>query len=128
MTADRPLPDVVWEMAGAAALRDPRFDAVRPDELDDLIIEISVLTPAEPIDSLDAVEIGRDGLLVVSGARRGVLLPQVASEHGWDASTFAEQTCLKASLDRDAWRREGVRLFKFSAEVFSEANPASAPS
>ena len=120
MTSDRPLAELVTEMAGAAALRDPRFPPVVRDEIDGLTIEISVLTPTVPLDKLADVEIGRDGLLVEGRNRRGVLLPQVAAERGWDPETFASQTCVKANLDPDAWHDDDVKLYKFSAEVFSE--------
>jgi uncharacterized protein (TIGR00296 family) len=96
---------------------------VRADELGDIVVEVSVLSPTVPLESLDDLVIGRDGLLAVGRGRRGVLLPQVAIERGWDVSTFAEQTCMKANLDPGAWRDGDVRLYRFAAEVFSESLP-----
>lgn len=128
LSSEAPLAEVVADMAKAAGLRDPRFRPVVAAELDDLIIEVSVLTPSEPLSSIDAVEIGRDGLMAVGRGQRGVLLPQVAAERGWDPTTFAEQTCVKANLQPDAWTEEDVQLFKFSAEVFSEQPGRPAPS
>lgn len=125
MTASRPVAEVVAEMASAASQRDPRFSPVASSEVDDLVIEISVLSPTEPIASVEDIVIGRHGLLAIQGARQGVLLPQVASQRGWDARTFAGQTCLKANLAEDAWRGEDTTLYRFAAEVFSEpAEPA----
>jgi AmmeMemoRadiSam system protein A len=125
MTGSRPVAEVVAEMACAAARRDPRFSPVESNELEDLVIEISVLSPTEPIASLEDIVVGRDGLLAIQGSQQGVLLPQVASQRGWDAMTFAGQTCLKANLAEDAWRGGDATLYRFAAEVFSEsAEPA----
>ena len=109
----------VADMATAAALRDPRFPPVTPAELQDCVIEISALTPCRPATP-DEVVVGRDGLAVARGASRGVLLPQVATEHGWDRETFPGQPCRKAGLSTDAWRDGSVRIETFSAVVFSE--------
>lgn len=119
LTPDRPLAHVVVELAAIAADSDPRFGPVGRSELDELNIEISVLTPERTIASIDEIEIGRHGLVVERGRARGLLLPQVAVEHGWDAQAFAEHACLKAGLPADDWRR-GARLSVFEAEVFSE--------
>ena len=78
-----------------------------------------MLTPAEPVRDVAEIEIGVHGLIVEQGARRGLLLPQVATEWGWDREEFLEHTCLKAGLARDAWKR-GARVMCFSAEVFRE--------
>src|SRR5688572_15084768 len=118
--AIRPLVEVVSEMARAAALRDPRFSPVLPDEVKDLEIEISVLGLPEPVAHLEEVQIGKHGLLIEGRGRRGLLLPQVASDRDWPASTFAEQTCSKAGLDSSAYLDEDVELYKFEAEVFNE--------
>jgi AmmeMemoRadiSam system protein A len=118
--AVRPLVEVVREMARAAALRDPRFPPVLPDEVQELEIEISVLGLPEPVAHLEEVQIGRHGLLIEGRGRRGLLLPQVASERDWLARTFAEQTCSKAGLDDHAYLEEDVLLYKFEAEVFNE--------
>jgi len=119
ITADVPLTDVVSHLAAVVADSDPRFEPVRADELDEIAIEISVLTPEREARSLDDIEVGRHGLIVEHGHRRGLLLPQVATEHGWTAQEFVEHTCLKAGLPTDAWRH-GARLFVFEAEVFGE--------
>ena len=117
---DAPLAHTVHDLAALVSHSDPRFDPVRPHELTDLDIEISVLTPEQRVASIDDVEVGRHGLIVDDGRRRGLLLPQVPTEHGWDRVTFVEHTCLKAGLPVDAWRK-GARLFVFEADVFSEA-------
>ncbi len=119
LEAKEALGPVVVRLAVAASSEDPRFDAVRPDELGDLQLEISVLGAFEPIAGPADVCVGRDGLLVERGRRRGLLLPQVASEHHWDAETFLAQTCAKAGLPADAWRA-GAKLWRFEAEVFGE--------
>jgi AmmeMemoRadiSam system protein A len=119
MEADAPLLDTVAEMAVAAATRDVRFSGVTERELPSLRIEISVLSPLAPIAPAD-VEVGRHGLLVSCGGRRGVLLPQVPGEYGWDRETFLAHTCEKAGLPRDAWREPGVELLAFTATVLGE--------
>lgn len=117
--ADVPLVDTVVEMAVAAATRDGRFEPVSGRELPSLSIEISVLSPLTPIRPLE-VEVGRHGLMVRYGDRRGLLLPQVPLEHGWDRESFLGYTCGKAGLPADTWRKPGVELLGFTATVFSE--------
>lgn len=121
-----PLVDVVERCAVSAAISDPRFPPVSAAEWTEVDLELSVLGPIVPVHDLEEVRIGRDGLIVESGRRRGLLLPQVAVEWKWDAAEFAAQTCVKAGLPRDAWK-SGAELFKFEAEVFGEppANPAA---
>ena len=119
-----PLFKVVQECAVAAATEDPRFPAVSPKELPSLRIEISVLTPLVPIQP-EEVEVGRHGLMVSQGRRRGLLLPQVPGEWGWDRETFLDQTCLKAGLPASAWRH-GATLRAFTAEVFGEEGKSAA--
>lgn len=119
MEGDGPLVLTVAEMAVAAATRDVRFPRVSESELAALRIEISVLSPLAPIAAAD-VEVGRHGLLVSCGGRRGVLLPQVPGEHGWDREAFLSHTCQKAGLPADAWRRGEVELHGFTATVFGE--------
>lgn len=114
-----PLLEVVERCAVSAAISDPRFAAIGGDELGDVEIEISVLGPIEHVADISAVVVGQHGLVVERGGRRGLLLPQVASEWNWTAEEFASQTCLKAGLPRDAWQN-GATLFKFEAEVFGE--------
>lgn len=108
----------VIETARAAAFDDPRFRPVTEDEAPHLRIEISVLSVPQPIRP-DQVEVGRHGLIVSAGARRGLLLPQVPVEWGWDRETFLAQTCVKAGLSPDAWQC-GAELQAFTAEVFGE--------
>lgn len=107
----------VRENAESAAFRDPRFPPLQADELSDIDIEISALTPLVPC-SFEDVVVGRDGVVVERGARRAVLLPQVAVERGWDAETFLDATCRKAGLESGCWREPGTILQRFSAEVF----------
>ena len=110
---------VVAYCAMAAALDDPRFAPLGAAELDGVAIEISVLSPLVEI-APDRIETGKHGLLVTRGSQRGVLLPQVAEEFGWNAERFLEETCVKAGLERDAWKQPGTRVQAFTAEVFSE--------
>ena len=119
MEASEPLIETVAEMAVAAATRDGRFEPVSASELDSLRIEISVLSPLVPIRPSE-VEVGRHGLLLRCGGRRGVLLPQVPVEHGWDLEAFLAHTCEKAGLPADSWSRPGVELQGFTATVFGE--------
>jgi AmmeMemoRadiSam system protein A len=113
-----PLWKVVQECAVAAATEDPRFPPVSPKELPELHVEISVLTPLFPIRPEDIV-VGRHGLMVTQGRMRGLLLPQVPVELGWDREMFLDQTCAKAGLPPSAWRH-GATLQGFTAEVFGE--------
>jgi AmmeMemoRadiSam system protein A len=119
MESSSPLVHAVAEMAVASASRDGRFEPVAVGELPELRIEISVLSPLTPILP-EAVEVGRHGLLVEARDRRGVLLPQVPVEHGWDREHFLDSVCLKARLPADAWRGPDVRLSAFTATVFGE--------
>ncbi len=114
------LVETVAAMAVAAASRDSRFDPVTADELGSLRLEISVLSPLAPIQPGE-VEVGRHGLLVRLGERRGVLLPQVPLEHGWDRESFLGHTCVKAGLPAYAWRQPGIEISGFTATVFGEA-------
>jgi AmmeMemoRadiSam system protein A len=117
----RDLASDVTRCAAEAASEDPRFPPIEVTELPALTVEVSVLGPLERIDPHDpnAIVIGRDGLVVEQGHRRGLLLPQVASERGWSREKFLDQTCVKAGLHADAWRR-GATVYRFSAEVLSE--------
>lgn len=120
------LAEVVVRMAEAAASQDPRFPPLFPDELPDASIEISVLGPLVPVSGPEEIRIGRDGLVVEHDGHRGLLLPQVAVEWGWDVQTFLAETCRKAGLPPAAWR-EGARVYRFEAEVFGEAPARSRP-
>lgn len=115
-----PLARAVASSAVNAAIRDPRFFPVRKEELPDLHIEISVMSPIVPVSDVEEIEVGRDGLIVSRGNRAGLLLPQVATDYGWDRDTFLRQTCIKAGLPPDCWRSSDCRIEKFSAEVFGE--------
>jgi AmmeMemoRadiSam system protein A len=108
----------VAETARAAAFDDNRFPPVTEEEAPHLAIELSILSPPQPIQA-DEVEVGRHGLLVSCHGRRGLLLPQVPVEHGWDRATFLGQTCRKAGLPLDAWQKDAT-IEAFTAEVFGD--------
>jgi MEMO1 family protein len=116
-----PLYLTVSEMAVQSAVNDPRFPRLRPEELDSINIEISVLSPLEKIDDPDKIIVGRHGVLVKSGFKSGVYLPQVATETGWGRDQFMDSLCMhKAGIARDSWRTNRCDIYIFSAEVFSE--------
>jgi uncharacterized protein len=119
--AERSLIEVVAHCAKSAALEDPRFEPVHFEELREIEIEVSVLSPLEEI-APGRIEVGKHGLMVSQGHRRGVLLPQVAIECHWAAGRFLEETCVKAGLERDAWRELETKIQGFTAEVFGEAD------
>jgi AmmeMemoRadiSam system protein A len=120
---EEPLGIAIARCAASAALEDPRFAPMREEQLGNLAIEISLLSPPAPI-SPDAIEIGRHGLLIVLHAQRGLLLPQVAIEHHLTREQFLEETCRKAGLPREAWRDPEVRIFGFTCEVVSDSQAA----
>ena len=103
-----------------AAFEDPRFPGLTAEELTGCTIEISVLTPPRPVERPEDVVVGRDGLIIELGARRGLLLPQVATEWGFDRVTFLAEVSRKAGLPPDAWQLPAARLWSFQAEVFAE--------
>jgi AmmeMemoRadiSam system protein A len=113
-----PLYRTVQECAVAAATEDPRFPPVTLFEIQEIVFSISVLAPSRPIRP-EEVRVGTHGLVVTHEGRRGLLLPQVAVEHGWDAETFLSQACIKAGLPPDAWRL-GATIEAFTAEVITE--------
>lgn len=120
---ERPLAESVRDLALAAAFQDRRFKPLSPEEYADLEVELSVLTPTEvlPPESLPgAVEVGTHGLIVRLHGRSGLLLPQVASERGWDPLTFLQQTSRKAGLPEDAWSVEGAVVEAFRCEIYEE--------
>jgi AmmeMemoRadiSam system protein A len=119
VTSDWPLADLISHLAQEVADSDPRFTPVAAHELKDITIEVSVLTLEREIHSIDEIELGRHGLIIEHGSRKGLLLPQVPEEHDWDRETFVAQGCLKAGLPADAWRH-GARLLVFEAQVFGE--------
>jgi uncharacterized protein len=109
----------IARLAGAVAREDPRFRPLQLEELADSSLDLSVLTPPQPVADHMAIEVGRHGLIVELGTRRALLLPQVAPEHGWDRDTFLAHTCMKAGLPAAAWRN-GAAIYFFEAEVFGE--------
>jgi AmmeMemoRadiSam system protein A len=120
LEADWPIARVVSHLGGAVADSDPRFAPVTEEELDHLTIEISALSAGRGIRSIAEIEIGRHGLIVERGSRRGLLLPQVATERAWDVETFLSHTCIKAMLPPNAWKHD-ARVLIFEAEVFGAA-------
>ena len=117
--AVRPLWETIETCTESAALRDFRFPPVRPEELPSLHIEISVLSPLETVDDPERILVGQHGIVMSAGGRRGLLLPQVATEYGWDREQFLQHTCRKAGLPADAWK-QGAKIEIFSADVFGE--------
>jgi AmmeMemoRadiSam system protein B/AmmeMemoRadiSam system protein A len=116
----KPLQETVRDVAAFAAVRDRRFDPVSVEELPRLEYEVSVLSPLRRVTDVDQIRVGTHGLLIKRGGVEGLLLPQVASEWGWDRTTFLERTCAKAGLPLDAWKDDGTDIFMFSALVFGE--------
>lgn len=118
---DQELFRIVQQCALSAALTDPRFPPLEEEELAGLDIEISVLTPLRRVLNVDEIVVGKHGLFVVRGHCRGLLLPQVATEFGWDRIQFLKQTCFKSGLPGTAWQDPATEIYSFEAEVFSEA-------
>jgi AmmeMemoRadiSam system protein A len=116
----KPLYETIVEMAIAASTQDPRFSPVTEDELADLHLEISVMTPLRRIENPEEIQVGVHGILLRRGFRTGLLLPQVATEHVWDRTTFLEHTCLKAGLLKNEWNDPKTEIYVFSAQVFHE--------
>ncbi len=122
------LDEAIIESAIAAATEDPRFPPVTLEEMDEIIVEVTVLTPpekinAKPIELPKHVEIGKHGLMVKRGFYSGLLLPQVAVEYGFDAEEFLSQTCMKAGLPPDCWLMEGTEVYRFEGQIFKEIEP-----
>jgi AmmeMemoRadiSam system protein A len=115
---NRPLYQVVEEMAAAAAFDDTRFSPLSASELKDLDLEISVLTPLQRVDEVKEIKVGKHGLYIKKGFYAGLLLPQVATEYKWDRVTFLEETCRKAGLPKNAWKEKGTEIYMFSADIF----------
>ncbi len=124
-----PLVEALIDAAKSASTRDPRFPPVNVKELNKIIIEVSILTPPQlikadkPLDYIKQIKIGRDGLIIEKGISRGLLLPQVPVEWKWDIREFLSQTCIKAGLMADCWFDKETKIYKFSAEIFSEIKP-----
>lgn len=113
-----PLHKTIEEMAEAAAFRDPRFTPVKENELPELEIEISVLTPLKKIQDINEIQVGKHGIYIKKDWFSGLLLPQVATEYGWDRQTFLEHTCQKAGLPPNAWKDKNIEIYIFSADIF----------
>ena len=116
--AVKPLYETIQDMAIAAAFQDPRFPPLQADELGELEIELSVLTPMREITDISEIEIGKHGLLLIQGNYSGLLLPQVATEYGWSRDEFLGHTCMKAGLPAAAWKDKNTKIFVFSADIF----------
>ena len=125
-----PLKRLLVEAAIAAAFEDPRFTPVSEPELSELIVEVSVLSKPEHIDSsspsgrLKEIKVGRDGLMIKYGFKSGVLLPIVAVEELWNKEEFLRNLCIKADLPEDSWKRSEIDLYKFTSQVFRETEPS----
>jgi AmmeMemoRadiSam system protein A len=117
--AEQPLIEVIRDMAIEAAFADPRFDPLSKDEVNDIELEISVLSPLRKISNADEIEVGTHGLLIKKGFYSGLLLPQVATQYHWTRDEFLQHTCRKAGLGPDDWKK-GAQLYVFSAQIFSE--------
>ena len=123
--------DVIHRVSISSAIEDPRFPSVTLEEMDDIVIEISILTPPkqievnDPKEYLEKIVIGRDGLIAEKGMRRGLLLPQVPVDHdrNWDVETFLSHTCQKAWLPQDAWKDLDTKIYSFQAILFEEKTP-----
>jgi uncharacterized protein (TIGR00296 family) len=121
--------EALREIAVASATRDPRFPRVRKEEMEKLVVDVTLLTPPaqieyrDPEDLKGQIMIGRDGLIAERGGYSGLLLPQVPVEYGWGVEEFLSHTCMKAGLGPDEWRKGEVRFRKFSGQVFGEASP-----
>lgn len=115
-----PVGDVVSEVAVKAATEDPRFMPMTQGELAHATLEVSILSPLKQIARVDEIEVGRHGLLLELGRHRGLLLPQVATEYGWDREKFLEYTARKAGLPAEAWKDPEAKIYAFSAEIIHE--------
>lgn len=120
MQSSKSIAEEVVDMAREAAFGDPRFPALRREELAGLSIEISILGPLIPVEEVSQIQIGRDGLLLRKGFNSGVFLPQVPVEWDWDLDTYLSQLCRKAGLRNGAWKSPDALLYRFEAQVFSE--------
>lgn len=123
--------DVIHKVSISSATEDPRFPSVTLEEMDNIIIELSILTPpklievSDPKEYIDKIVIGRDGLIAEKGMRRGLLLPQVPVDHNrnWSVETFLNHTCQKAWLSEDAWKEKDTKIYSFQAILFEETSP-----
>jgi len=117
---EQPLWETVRKMAVEAASNDPRFPPLTSGEVKDIDIEISVISPFKKIDDVENIQVGKHGIFIRRGYYQGLLLPQVATEYGWDRKKFIEHTCLKAGLDKNCYKDKNCEIFVFSADVFGE--------
>lgn len=124
-----PLGEAIVQSAISAATQDPRFPPLKLNELAEIVVEVSVLTPPRRLECLDSkdypkhIKIGRDGLIVERGQNKGLLLPQVAVEWNWDSEEFLMHCCIKAGLPPDSWLIDGTKIYKFQGRIFSEVSP-----
>jgi len=126
---EKKLSHAIIEGAIAAATEDPRFPSVKTNELNDIVFEVTVLTPpveidvSDPMEYLEKIKVGRDGLIIRHSFSSGLLLPQVPVEYGWNVEEFLQHTCEKAGLTRDTWKNESVKIEKFEGIIFKEETP-----
>jgi AmmeMemoRadiSam system protein A len=120
IVSDKPLYETVAEAAIAAATRDPRFHQANLSEMPELEIEISVLTPLQPLERIEDLEIGVHGLYIKDGVHSGLLLPQVATAHNWNRTQFLQQACKKAKIREDTWQDSETEVYLFSSQVVGE--------
>ena len=128
---DKKLSNGIIDAAIAAATEDPRFSPVKTNELNDIVFEVTVLTPpveitvTDPMEYLEKIKVGRDGLIIRNSFSSGLLLPQVPVEYGWDVEEFLQHTCEKAGLEKDTWKNEKVKIEKFEGIVCKEETNGS---
>jgi len=126
---EKKLAHAIIEGAIAAATEDPRFPSVKTNELNDNVFEVTVLTPpveidvSDPMEYLEKIKVGRDGLIIRHSFSSGLLLPQVPVEYGWDVEEFLQHTCEKAGLEKDTWKNKKVKIEKFEGIIFKEETP-----
>ena len=116
----KPIYEAVRDNAINASTNDPRFPPVKPEELDGIDIEITVMTPLEKIEDPEIIEVGKHGILIRKGWNQGLLLPQVATDYSWNREEFLAHTCMKAGLPVNAWKEKDTEIYLFSGEVFGE--------
>ena len=128
---DKKLSNGIIDAAIAAATEDPRFSPVKTNELSDIVFEVTVLTPpveitvTDPMEYLEKIKVGRDGLIIRNSFSSGLLLPQVPVEYGWNVEEFLQHTCEKAGLEKDTWKNEKVKIEKFEGIVYKEKSNGS---
>ena len=128
---DKKLSHGIIDAAIAAATEDPRFSPVKTNELNDIVFEVTVLTPpveitvTDPMEYLEKIKVGRDGLIIRNSFSSGLLLPQVPVEYGWNVEEFLQHTCEKAGLEKDTWKNEKVKIEKFEGIVYKEGTNGS---